>query len=446
MVQDSLASHVIELLHATVPQANGVRHWPIAVEIVAEAQWQPEEINAHQGASAPRQELPLVIESRRPVAGRDAQASEAEIVLMAADSAALILDRQLNIKRFTLKAEELLNILPSDKGKPLTYLADRLGFASLVEDANDVLRSLARAEREIRSAANQWFLTRLLPSHTTDGSVDGVVITFLDITRAKETEEKLRQSQERIETLTKGLEAVVAEQAERVRLLASEVLITEQKVQQSVSRLLHDDLQQVLFSITMQVDMIDKMVPRGELSLKAQLQDLREAANLALHVTRQVAVDLTPPFYVSAEFIESLQWLAAVMKQRHGLEVELQGTVQPGHPPEEVSMLLIQTVRELLFNVVKHANVKEAKVEVFEELGRLLIVVSDHGRGFDEASAMLQPGGSGLFAIRRRLELLGGEFRIESQVGQGTRAMIVVLVEPRATELVPELHHDPAAA
>jgi signal transduction histidine kinase len=154
---------------------------------------------------------------------------------------------------------------------------------------------------------------------------------------------------------------------------------------------------------------------------------------LALDVTRQVSVDLKPPVLLNEDFMDSLKWLAATMTKRYGLTVALKGALRPGWPGHEVSILLFQTVRELLFNVVKHAGVKQAQVEVTEEASylRLLVEVSDEGQGFDVAAVMAQRperGGIGLVSIRNRLELLGGQFHIESQPGRGTRATVVVLV------------------
>jgi signal transduction histidine kinase len=114
--------------------------------------------------------------------------------------------------------------------------------------------------------------------------------------------------------------------------------------------------------------------------------------------------------------------------------VEVKGTLRPGWPGQEVCVLLFQTVRELLFNVVKHAGVKQATVEVCEAPKglNLIVEVTDQGQGFDVAtelaSAMPDRGGLGLVSIRNRLELLGGRFDIESQPGKGTRVSIIVLV------------------
>ena len=441
MIEDMLANHVIELLHATVAEGKVTWPGPIALELVAEAEaeppWQPEESHMRRirmEAYAALQDLPMVIENRRRSAELQPSSSDLQVLLTVSDNATLFLDRQLNVKRFTPKVRELLNILPSDKGQSLAHLSRRLGFDHLVDDAAEVLRTLIQIEREIRSEQEKWYLARLLPYRTVDDQIDGVVIAFLDITRLKETEARLLQSQQQIEALSQNLEKVVAEQTERVRRLASEVLITEQRVQSSVSQLLHDELQQILVSIQMQVGMINQLLPAGEQALQDQMRELREAADLAFDVTRQVAVDLQPSILLNEDFMMSLTWLAAVMKKRHGLIVELKGTLRPGFPGQEVCVLLFQTVRELLFNVVKHADINQATVEVSEAPTQLhlMIEVSDQGEGFDVAEALASPipdsGGLGLASIRNRLELFGGRFDIESNPGKGTRATIVVLV------------------
>lgn len=430
-----LANYVTELLHVTVAEGKVTWPGPIALELVAEAeaQWPPAELKARPAANKPLLQLPMVIENRSRLAASDRPASDLQILLTVSNSATLFLDRQLNITRFTPRVRELFNVLPSDQGQPLTHLTRRLGFAGLVDDALAVLTSLIHMEREIRTERDQWYLAHLQPYRSVDNQIDGIVITFLDITRLKETEARLHQSQQQIASLTEKLETVVAEQRERVRRLASEVLITEQKVQESVSQLLHDELQQILFSIQLQIKTLQRLVPAGEQAVHDQMRELRETADLAFDVTRQVAVDLKPPVLLNEDFMQSLHWLVAMMAKRYGLTIELKGALRPGWPGHEVSVLLFQTVRELLFNVVKHANVKGAQVEVAEEANhlRLLVEVSDRGRGFDVAAVMAQPqdrGGIGLISIRNRLELLGGQFHIESQPGQGTRATIVVLV------------------
>jgi signal transduction histidine kinase len=271
----------------------------------------------------------------------------------------------------------------------------------------------------------------LVPYRTIGIYMNGVAINFVNITSLKQTEEKLRQNQQRLESLNKDLTELVAERTEQVRRLVSEVLITEQKVQQSISQLLHDDLQQLLFSIEMKIEMLHSALSVSEQALLDQTQEIRNDVNLAFQVTRRVAVDLAQPFLLHQNFMESLDFLAALMSKMYGLKVVLRGVEPSTRPKEEVGILLFQIVRELLFNVVKHAGVSQATVEVFEEDGCLRVAVLDYGQGFDIAATMaeVRQGSSlGLAGIRNRLELFGGQFHIESQVGQGTRVTVVVLM------------------
>jgi signal transduction histidine kinase len=221
----------------------------------------------------------------------------------------------------------------------------------------------------------------LVPYRTIGVYMNGAAINFVDITSLKQTEEKLRRNQEQLESLNKDLAELVAERTEQVRRLASEVLITEQKVKESVSQILHDDLQQILFSIDIQIEMHYSSLPVSEQVLLDQTQEIRNAVNQAFQVTRRVAVDLASPFLLHQNFMEALDFLAALMEKMYGLKVALKGAQLSTMPKEEVGNLLFQIVRELLFNVVKHAGVNQAQVEVAQEGDRLSIIVSDDGQG-----------------------------------------------------------------
>jgi len=287
-------------------------------------------------------------------------------------------------------------------------------------------------QQKLLAATNTVTLSPwLLPYRTIGIYMNGVVINFVDITRFKQTEEKLRQKQQQLESVNKNLEELVAERTEQVRRLASEVMIAEQRVQQAVSQILHDELQQILFSIEIQTAMLHSALPASEQALLDQTQEIRNTVNLAFQTTRQMAIDLVPPLWLHPNFLESLDFLVAFMEKQYGLKVELKRPQLSNDPREEVSNLLSQIVRELLFNVVKHAGVNQATVEVFEEDGHLRVEVLDHGQGFDMAAAMteVRQGSSlGLASIRNRLELFGGQFHIESQVGQGTRVAVATLI------------------
>lgn len=101
----------------------------------------------------------------------------------------IFLDRNLRIKRFTSPVQEIFNVINSDAGRPLEHLTQRLDYKNFSEDAKQVLRSLLPIEREVKSENGQFFIARMLPYRTLDDKIDGVVLTFTDITERRRAEE-----------------------------------------------------------------------------------------------------------------------------------------------------------------------------------------------------------------------------------------------------------------
>jgi two-component system CheB/CheR fusion protein len=104
----------------------------------------------------------------------------------------------LRIKRFTQQVTELFSITPSDEGRPVTDFAHRLEYDGLVKDAQAVLSNLTPIRREVHSRQDRWYDVRLRPYRTVDNRIDGVVITFVDITELLQVEQALRDSEQRL--------------------------------------------------------------------------------------------------------------------------------------------------------------------------------------------------------------------------------------------------------
>ncbi|HYF58584.1 MAG TPA: CheR family methyltransferase [Burkholderiaceae bacterium] len=105
----------------------------------------------------------------------------------------LFLDRRLHIKRFTPAATRLFSLIASDVERPITDIASRCGTGTLVEDAHRVLATLAPTEREIRADTGEYYLRRTLPYRTGDDRIDGVVVTFVDISELRRATEDVRK-------------------------------------------------------------------------------------------------------------------------------------------------------------------------------------------------------------------------------------------------------------
>jgi two-component system CheB/CheR fusion protein len=115
--------------------------------------------------------------------------------------ATVFLDRELRIKRYTPSAVALFNLIPTDVGRPLANLTSRLHYDGLGDDAMRVLERLVPIEREVGADEDQWYLVRLLPYRTIEDRIAGVVLTLVDVTERKRSQEELRASETRFRAI-----------------------------------------------------------------------------------------------------------------------------------------------------------------------------------------------------------------------------------------------------
>jgi two-component system, chemotaxis family, CheB/CheR fusion protein len=205
-----------------------------------------------------------------------------------------------------------------------------------------------------------------------------------------------------------------------VRELVTQLTMSEQEERRRISAILHDDLQQRLFSLSFQMLTLQGMLSEGQLEdAKQYMGEIQADLRSSIDVTRNLSVDLSPPVLHNEGILEAIHWLAAQMEQQHGLRVEVSATNRWPRLNEDLRVLLFQLVRELLFNIIKHADVANAAVTFVLEDNHLKIQVSDQGRGFD-INASHSPTSQGLARIQQRLGLIGGHMQVESVVGEGT--------------------------
>ena len=135
-------------------------------------------------------------------------------LLDSTDIATLFLDKDLNVRRFTPQATKIIKLIATDAGRPITDLASELRYPELAADAREVLRKLAAVEKPISARDGRWFTVRIMPYRTMDDRIDGVVITFANITVSKTLEAKLRDKHTLLE------KHVAEDSAERDRVSA----------------------------------------------------------------------------------------------------------------------------------------------------------------------------------------------------------------------------------
>lgn len=118
-------------------------------------------------------------------------------LLNSLEIATVFLDSTLNIRRFTRHISHLFKVIAADVGRPLSDIVTDLDYPDLEQDAREVLRTLVFVEKQVKARDDRWFKVRVMPYRTQDNLIDGVVITFIDISETKQLEAELRNSDEK---------------------------------------------------------------------------------------------------------------------------------------------------------------------------------------------------------------------------------------------------------
>jgi signal transduction histidine kinase len=190
----------------------------------------------------------------------------------------------------------------------------------------------------------------------------------------------------------------------------------EERERDRIARILHDELQQVLHGLQMQVHLLGA----GNDVPGDRLEPLENEIKAAIRLTRDLTADLSPPVLKREGLLPALHWLRDSMQQRFHFTVDLSLEIEMPKWPSPIESALFQVLRELLFNVHKHSGTDQAKLMVNERNGCILIEVVDAGKGMDTALPDTH-GGRGFEEIRERLASIGGCLTLDSKPGEGTR-------------------------
>jgi PAS domain S-box-containing protein len=226
-------------------------------------------------------------------------------------------------------------------------------------------------------------------------------------------------------------EKVLLEQAGQLRILASELTLAEQRERRRLARVLHDDLQQLLVAAKFQVVPLLRE-PSEAVQLAAR--EVGELISQSIETSRTLTGELSPPILHEGGLSAAMKWLKRWMMDKYGLSIELSCNGDLEDIGEDTLAIMFHSIKELLFNVVKHAGVRYVRADVQREGQHVRAVISDDGVGFDPSKMTGHggvDGGFGLFSINERFAVMGGSLSVESVPGKGSR---ITLVSPPVKE------------
>ncbi|MDX1565928.1 MAG: sensor histidine kinase, partial [Phycisphaeraceae bacterium] len=219
----------------------------------------------------------------------------------------------------------------------------------------------------------------------------------------------------------------LTQRTQQLQRMTVRLIEAEDKERARLAEMLHEDLQQLLVSARMHLRAAKKNL-KSDSNERLILNEVRQLIQQAQQTSRNTSHELFPQVLQQSDLIDVLQWIQMHSERLFGIHMRLaEMTIKPRVAPT-VLRFIYRSLREILCNAAKYAGVEHVQVDLVEQPGRLEVIVTDRGKGFDPSLlARARPEtGMGLMAIRERVESLGGLLEIDSVPGRGTRIVLTV--------------------
>jgi signal transduction histidine kinase len=277
-------------------------------------------------------------------------------------------------------------------------------------------------------------ISHLCKSPTEFGQISRLIADFfLDRKSLVDEVERRKQAESNLRAAGEELEQKVAERTEDLsksslllRSLASQLLLAEERERRRIADDLHDHIGQILVLAKLRVEQLQEISEDSR--SHSLLEEIEKLLADTLNYSRSLTVQLSPPVLREFGFEAAVKSLANEFERKYGIPVTVEDDLTTRVGDRQIAVLLYRSVRELLHNVIKHSKATAVKILFATRNDHMVTEVEDNGFGFipDQIDDINQGNRFGLFSIRERLTYLGGEMRIESAPGRGTKVLLFV--------------------
>lgn len=197
-----------------------------------------------------------------------------------------------------------------------------------------------------------------------------------------------------------------------------------------ISRQMHDGPAQSLSNLVLRAEICERLMDMDVTRARGELASLKNLVNSTLQATRQFIFDLRPMILDDLGLEPTLRRYLTTFTEKTKVEANLQVSGIKGRLPQHLEVAAFRLVQEALSNVATHANASQVQVGIEYEEGDLNVTIEDNGSGFDVESRLAAGQGKamGIASMRQRVEMLSGNFDMESEVGRGTRVKAMLPV------------------
>jgi PAS domain S-box-containing protein len=273
---------------------------------------------------------------------------------------------------------------------------------SNIKQGRDITYSIVRPD-----GSNRWVRDRAFPIYNEQGEVYRVAGIAEDITAQKIVEEKL------------------AEYQKQLQAMASNVSLAEEKERRQIASWLHDQI-----GPNLAISRIKLGTLRKSLIATDSYEILNDTCGIieeTIDSVRSLTFELSPPVLYELGLEAAIEWITEKFNEQQDIAFEFEDDMNKKSIENDLEVLLFQAVRELLLNVTKHSRANKAKVSICKDGSDVLIMVEDDGVGFvfpKSEKLWEKVKGFGLFSIQERLIPLGGDIKIKTTPGSGTRVTL----------------------